>query len=669
MKSLSFIVLFVLIAAVFIPSDCNSQSDNRWNLAAQGAISWKPTDKLPHRDHIEMSGKYISAVIRYGVSADKSFWLSRDIVWPMLRTIPNNTHASLTRTFALDPVTLIAVNKRPVQKEVVDEIFLDGKLTVLSELNGMLRLERILFPSTDLPVFAEKYTLTNTTEEAVTIEIPETSIVSNTNAAEGVEGAYKLIFQLSGHGTFVLQPTEILTFYLTIIGRNNSQDFSNLIPENELIKREKLLSEFRGNLVLETPDPILDRAFAFAKIRAAESIYQTKGGPMHGPGGLSYYAAIWANDQAEYINPLFPYTGYSYGIESALNAYRHFARFMNPEFKPIPSSIIAEGSDIWNGAGDRGDAAMIAYGAARFALSLGDCNTAEELWPLIEWCLKFNKKKLNAFGVVNSDSDELEGRFPSGDANLCTSSLYYDALVSASFLGQSLGKSRKLCSAYAAEAEQLKNNIAKYFGANVMGYETYRYYEGNDKLRAWICIPLTVNIFDRKEGTISALFSPELWTPDGLASQAGDKTFWDRSTLYALRGVFAAGEKERGLKYLQYYSTRRLLGNHVPYPVEAFPEGNQRHLSAESGLYCRVFTEGLFGIRPVSLHSFSITPQLPDEWNFMNLKKIHGFQHEFDIEITRDGTQIRVRISSKGLTLFDKLVKNGSTSTITFKNQ
>ena len=37
-------------------------------------------------------------------------------------------------------------------------------------------------------------------------------------------------------------------------------------------------------------------------------------------------------------------------------------------------------------------------------------------------------------------------------------------------------------------------------------------------------------------------------------------------------------------------------GEHVPYPVEAWPEGNQRHLSAESALYCRIFTEGLFGL-------------------------------------------------------------------------
>jgi len=30
---------------------------------------------------------------------------------------------------------------------------------------------------------------------------------------------------------------------------------------------------------------------------------------MHGPGGGRYYAAIWANDQAEYANPFFPFLG------------------------------------------------------------------------------------------------------------------------------------------------------------------------------------------------------------------------------------------------------------------------------------------------------------------------------------------------------------------------
>lgn len=38
--------------------------------------------------------------------------------------------------------------------------------------------------------------------------------------------------------------------------------------------------------------------------------------------------------------------------------------------------------------------------------------------------------------------------------------------------------------------------------------------------------------------------------------------------------ILQAGETERAMDYLRYYSRRRLLGEHVPYPVEAYPEGN-----------------------------------------------------------------------------------------------
>jgi hypothetical protein len=181
----------------------------------------------------------------------------------------------------------------------------------------------------------------------------------------------------------------------------------------------------------------------------------------------------------------------------------------------------------------------------------------------------------------------------------------------------------------------LRIDTEKYFGATIDGCKTYRYYKGNDTLRAWITTPLTVDIFERKEGTIAALFSPRLWTEDGLASLAGNKTFWDRSTLYGLRGALAAGETEKALTFLQYYSKRRLLGEHVPYAVEAFPEGNQRHLSAESGLYCRIYTEGMFGMRPTGFKSFTCTPRLPKEWNQMALRNIHSFGTVFDLEIRR----------------------------------
>jgi hypothetical protein len=202
-------------------------------------------------------------------------------------------------------------------------------------------------------------------------------------------------------------------------------------------------------------------------------------------------------------------------------------------------------------------------------------------------------------------------------------------------LGSSLNKSKKQTGEYVVQASQLKLAIEKYFGHRVSGFNTYRYYEGNNRLRSWICVPLAMGIYTRKQPTIDALFSPALWTSDGLATLEGDTTFWDRSTLYAFRGILQAGETARVMPYLHYYSERRLLGEHVPYAVEAYPEGNQRHLSAESGLYCRIFTEGLFGIRPVSLSSFNCTPQLPNAWKKMSLKKIHLFGKTFNLYVER----------------------------------
>nr|MBP7487548.1 hypothetical protein [Parabacteroides sp.] len=286
---------------------------------------------------------------------------------------------------------------------------------------------------------------------------------------------------------------------------------------------------------------------------------------------------------------------------------------------------------------------------------------ALELWPLIEWCLEYCHRNLNEQGVVKSDADELEGRFPAGKANLCTSSLYYDALLSAVYLGKDLGKPANKLSSYAKQAGVLRTNMDAYFGGNVEGFGTYRYYEGNEVLRSWICMPLTVGIYDRKAETIKALFSPRLWTKEGLLTQAGSETFWDRSTLYALRGVYACGETEKATDYLKYYSEHRLLGDHVPYPIEAWPEGDQRHLSAESGLYCRIITEGLFGIRPTGLHSFSLTPRLPKEWNEMSLKKMNAFGKSADIEVTRHKTNIVVVIKPEKGKVIRKSIKDGET--------
>lgn len=654
--------LFLLILSC-IPINYAQQ---RWKINTDGGITWQVKKGDVHHDHIEMAGKQIAVVLRYGVDKTGAFELNKSMIWPMLRTIPNNTHGSLMRRFDWNPLDAMTINGRSIEEQV-RTITLNGTMEVISDITlgkkNSLSLKRTYLPSTESPSLIEMYEFTNTGTSEVSLEIPTGITTLSTNPKQGVAGSYSI--KLLTHGTeraVTLLPGKSYTFSASISGYKPSEKEAVIDANQELLKRQALVSEWMSNLILETPDPILDKMFAFSKIRSCESIYATKGGPMHGPGGESYYAAIWANDQAEYINPYFPFIGYDYGNASAVNSFKHFARYMNNEWKPIPSSIIAEGESYWNGAGDRGDVAMIAYGAARYALASGNKEEARQLWPLIEWCLEFNHKKLNEAGVVTSDADELEGRFPAGKANLCTSSLYYDALLSAAYLAEDLDKGAAVIKKYRQQASDLEKAIDSYFAATVEGFDTYAYYEGNDILRAWICIPLTVGINKRATGTIDALFSPRLWSENGLLTQAGSQTFWDRSTLYALRGAFMAGEIEKAMKFMKHYSGTRLLGNHVPYPVEAWPEGGQRHLSAESGLYGRIITEGIFGIRPTGLHSFTLTPRLPQEWGYMYLRKIKAFDSDFDIEVIRKpNNKLQVTVKKEGNTILNKQVKNGTT--------
>ncbi len=650
-------------------------NDTRWKVQEDGSILWKIDSHIPHFDHIEMSGEKVSSVLRYGVNKDGSFKMEMSLVWPMLRRIPNNTHASFMQKYTVDYINTFKVDGSSISKEEVIQIKLNGFLTATSnywvgrQKEATIKIEQVYFPSMDKPALCQRFLVYNISSKPINLHVPQQRRVFSSAFSRGVDGSYTQVLEIHNSGDFKINPGDCVTIDSSVSAYKDSEQILQIDTELEQINRLNFIQKVSNNLVFNSPDEILNTAFAFAKIRASESIFKTKGGYMHAPGGESYYAAIWTNDQAEYVNPFFPFLGYDIGNLSAINSFMHFARFMNPDYHAIPSSIIAEGDDIWNGAGDRGDCAMIAYGAARYALTRSNAEESKELWNLITWCLEYCKRKLNAEGVVMSDSDELEGRFPAGDANLCTSSLYYDALISASYLAKELGLPKSISENYQKEATVLRKNINKFFGATVEGFDTYQYYEGNDKLRSWICIPLTVDINERKEGTIQALFSPKLWTKDGLLTQSGTETFWDRSTLYAMRGVFAAGETATALAYLIHYSTERLLGEHVPYAIEAWPEGSQRHLSAESGLYCRIITEGMFGFRPTGHRNFTLTPRLPKEWDKMELKNVWACSvPPYDIKVERvNDTNLTISIIVQGSVLKKIKAKEGATVEIDMK--
>ena len=160
-----------------------------------------------------------------------------------------------------------------------------------------------------------------------------------------------------------------------------------------------------------------------------------------------------------------------------------------------------------------------------------------------------------------------------------------------------------------------------------------------------------MGIFERRDGTIAALLSDKLFGKDGLVCEEGNATYWDRSTLYALRGILNAGHSDEVWDFIKYYVNNRLLTEHVPYAIEAYPEGNKRHLAAESALFARIVTEGMFGFVPTGYDSFTLTPSVPRELGEVKLKKLHACGHTCDITVKRsDGGYSTTVTTQDGMT-------------------
>ncbi len=647
------VTLILLFMNFFIFSQ--ERSKNRWKITSENAIHFNAQERqnLPYSDNIEMDGKRVAGIVSYAIDSLGTLSIERQVFFPQLHPYIKENDPSwfvyrsyLKHTFTDDILPKLFTNNKRFAPGKLKRIDINGTISFehLPSENGII-LKRQLAPSPSQRLFVEQFTLINTSKKKMSYNTTNTSLQLKDM---GTQGTFTTVVTSNIPSNIVLKPGDSVSFSLRIMAKTDQESLPDQTVEDAITQRQIFLDKISSSLVLETPNQTLNTLFEFSKIRASESIYESKLGLIHSPGGGRYYVGIWANDQAEYVNPFFPYLGYDIGNISAMNTYRAFATKTNAEFTKLPYAFEVEGLPP-PAPLDRGDAAMIAYGASQYALTSGNKSIAEELWPLISWCLEYCKRQLNTDGVVQSESDEMEGRIETGTANLATSSLYYGALNLTVDLGKSLKKSRKIINAYEHESKEMAKNIETYFGARIEGLDTYKYYKEHNALRHWVCLPLVVGINKRQDATITALFD-RLWTDNGVhveknnPNRAISTIFWDRGTLYALRGTFLSGATDQSMEKLEQFSNKRLLGNRVPYVVEAYPEGNMAHLSAESGLYCRVFVEGLFGIIPTGLKSFSVLPKLPKKWDHMALRKIKAFGENFDIEIRRKGNTTNVKI-------------------------
>ena len=664
MKKKCLLFLFIFSSAIHAQE---SKQTTYWKITDNQSIVWDLNNgqPLPHSDNIEMAGSKVACIIYYAIDRNKNLQINRDIIFPQLRTFNKSDEpdhrsyrAYFRRTYGSEVQPNILNNNKILNLNKVDSVEIAGKLIFHHTPAQGISLTRTLMPSMTERVFAEKWQLKNVSNTAQVLTVGNTKY-NSTEA--GQKGEYRLSTYSDAKPEIKLAPDESYSFAIYFSAGIDNEQTQNFDLGKIEAQRDDFLSKMKDNFILQTPDKTLNTLFYFSKIRAAENIFDSKMGIVHSPGGGNYYTGVWANDQVEYSGPFFPFLGYENGNIAAYNAYKVFLNNIPKDSKPIFSSFEMEG-DLPCCGKDRGDAAMIAYGASQYALLLGDRKKALELWPLIEWSLEYCKNKLNEHGVVMSTTDEMEGRISTGDANLATSSLYYGGLKFAAYLASELGYKSK-SKDYMKRHKEMATAIEKHFGYTLEGLDTYRYFDGNTNLRHWICLPLVMGINNRVDGTSKALLD-KLWTDNGVLVEynpSSNRTpvFWDRGTLYAFRGILKAGSLDKSFDRLLAYTHKRLLEDHVPYVVEAYPENNMRHLSAESALYCRIFIEGLLGFEQTGFKSFEITPRMPDGFDSYSIDKMYQAGTELSIKLKTEGSKIRLKIFKGDVSIMDKPVNPG----------
>lgn len=669
-------ILFVLYLTSFNLNAQENDNNTYWKIKDQKSIVWDVAneERLPHQDNIEMAGKNVASIISYEIDENRNLSLSRDVIFPQLRTYNKSNEpewkkyrAYFRRTFESETTPLVSFNEKTIVPSQLDSVEIGGMITFYSSPIEGLKVTRTIYPSMEDRYIVEQWEVQNidTSEKKISI----TNF--NTKQTElGYKGTYTIEAFSDAKESISLAGGTSYSFPVYYGATLNDESPTNFNAQVALAQRNQFLNTMYDNLALKTPNDTINTLFYFSKIRASESIYNSVMGLVHSPGGGNYYVGIWANDQVEYSGPFFPYLGYETGNTAAFNTYKKFLENIPEGDGHIPYAFEVDGNFPMKHL-DRGDAAMIAYGTSHYLLSFGNLKRAQELWPLVEWSLDYCHRNRNEFGAVISESDEMEGRIETGDANLSTSTLYYGGLKYGIGVARELGLLGKV-KQYEARLTNMEKVIEEYFGATIDGLDTYRYFDGNKNFRHWICLPLTMGITTRQEGTIKALFE-KLWTNNGvlveLNKEKGNENvvFWDRATLYALRGAIKTDGLGIAYDKLKFFSQKRLLGEHVPYVIEAYPENNMRHLSAESALYCRIFTEGLLGMEPKGFYKTQLTPHLPPEWNSLEFKNVFISGSPMDILLTRESKKIRLKITSGQKTLLNRRLSTNES--IVFDNK
>lgn len=223
---------------------------------------------------------------------------------------------------------------------------------------------RTVYPSMDKAMVLDQWRLRNATDQPITVT------VEPARQLNVVEEKVAVVWNCGGVESVSLQPGEGVSFATNAQARQLADvDIVADVAAEHAARRALAEAAWHGPGRLETPELLLDTAFALQKFHVLECPIETYKGVITHNGSLTYSPGIWANDSVEYSSPLFPFFGIAPLNRASLQMYRIWLDYCQKHgIDPFPGSFESPALKLVQR--HRGDNAMVLYGLSKFLLFL-----------------------------------------------------------------------------------------------------------------------------------------------------------------------------------------------------------------------------------------------------------------------------------------------------------
>lgn len=448
-------------------------------------------------------------------------------------------------------------------------------------------------------------------------------------------------------------------------------------------------SLLQQSLAIETPDTLLNRAFAWAKVNLDESMVCN---PDLGCGLVAGYGLSGAASDR-------PGFGWFFGGDAAINSlamsalggpyrdlvrqgvFRFYAKYQRADGKITHEISQGAGKIDWFGAypyayyhGDTTPFWILALGEY-FAQS-ADTALVRELWPNLRGAFEWSRK-------ADSDNDGLmentiagAGALEVGDlqigivSDVYLSGVWVAALQRFARIAEVLGES-----ALARDATQLRSKALATLEQKLwlpsLGQYAFALLEGgriNENLTAWPATAMSFDVFDRARGARMAarLASTEIMTdwgarPLAASSALFDPLHYNNGAVWPfVTGWVALAQYRYGNPSAGYFALSAIART-------TFDESRGRNAEVISGrlykpldtavpqqffatsMVVTPFVRGLLGLDvDASNAKVTLAPQLPPGWDRVVIRNIAVGGTLLDAEVTHSGGRYSAAIRRRG---------------------